>query len=293
MSIQRVRASEEQMNASIASFNQKVTNELTTRGERMKRRAELLADVMAPVHALIEQDPKAVSALHTLGELAAEEKRQRKQAWQARKNRKSSRGKQSFFTVSPGLNFFVPPYDMANTVQSEPSEVVLADKSAGTLEIIGDDSRDFTAGAGLGLFLTSPQTVNARFSLHMPYSFLWENDVYAPGWASSAGGIGVGISKEGGDLIVNQDVLLWSNDNSSVYPPASGSNDSYLDDSYLEEKLGEISFTMDAGATYDVWVWSWVDGSVSTTQQSDYPEQRYNSSEYYLLSSMPWIVVGD
>ena len=111
--IQRAKVSEEQINASIASLNQKLTNEHEARVATMKRRAQLLADVMAPVHALIKQDQKAVSALHTLQELAEEEKRQREQAQQARKNLYPSRGKQFFLTVNPGLNFLVPPYDTA------------------------------------------------------------------------------------------------------------------------------------------------------------------------------------
>ena len=69
------------------------------------------------------------------------------------------------------------------------------------------------AAAALGIFLTSPQTVKARFSPDMPYHYEWVDwAYYGGGVLGSDGGLGVLIYKDGEPQpIVDQRVRLWNN----------------------------------------------------------------------------------
>jgi hypothetical protein len=153
-----------------------------------------------------------------------------------------------------------------------------ADKVAGTFLVSPLDSSGF-AGAGVGVFLSTDQDTNARFSADVPFSYDWVDWPLNGGSASSDGGIGVLIYQDG-QAIVDVRVSLWDDSRAFPSPPATGSGDSYL----IWTQAGYIYFPMYANSFYLAWVWCW--GSSSIDGDSDFAGGT-------ITCNMPFIVVED
>ena len=162
--------------------------------------------------------------------------------------RKPIANKQFFIEVNPGLKFLVPPYDL------EWTELGKADKHHGTFTaaMIGGT---VYSGAGLGVFLSSPEKVLVRFSAMMDITYAW-GDVVFNGYVGSEGGVGILVYETAsGSIITHKRETLWTHSSwmgSTDYE--SGSDQLLL----TNTPAGQVYFQMEAGATYLVWLYGWV-----------------------------------
>lgn len=271
MTIQRVKPSEQLIKESIAHLSQAIDGEFHAKLEAAKRRAELFDAALAPVRSIVERDAKAGAALTSLKKLADDERRAKDLS--AEKATKARAGRQFFLQVNPGLNILVPPYDAQWT-----NSIVggSADQNAGTFQATALDTLSYGA-AGLGVFLTSSETVNARLSADMEYNYNWvdwSNPSFS--YTATSGGVGVLISGEGG--VVDQRAELWND--VDIVGAHTGSSGGYL----AETQAGQNYFLMEANATYVAWIWCWTTAAITGNS---------SLSGGTMQCNMPFIVVED
>jgi hypothetical protein len=272
MSIRRAKPSEEAVKAAVATVDKKLSAELKEATALKKQRGEYFNALTAPFRQLIERDEKAHAALKALQSSAKQEKERHGHGF---KNRGKSGPIRPLLTTNPGLNFAIPPYDADWTSTPVWSQ---ADKTAGTFSVSPLDSSGFAAAA-VGVFLTSNQNTNARFSADVPFSYSWADWAINGGTAASDGGIGV-LIYQGADVIVDVRVALWNDSQTFPSPAAYGSGDTYL----VWTQAGQIYFPMSANTSYLAWVWCW--GSAYIDGSSDFAGGN-------ITCNMPFIVVED
>jgi len=111
------------------------------------------------------------------------------------------------------------------------------------------------AAAAVGVFITSSETVNARFSATMDYDYNWVDWPIGVTYVASSGGVGV-LILSGGDTVIDQRAELWSDAELIAGNTGQGSG-------YLVNTAGQNYFTMQAGVTYLAWVWRWATAALS------------------------------
>lgn len=165
---------------------------------------------------------------------------------------KSHRKNKFLFSIEPGFEIIIPPYDheWTNSFASFSS----ADKVSGSL-------KSFPVGNGygasaIGVFLSPMADISARFNAHCPVSYSWSNFVSeGGGYAASRGGLGLTIYNATlGTLIKDEHEVLWNQSKRPSAVEISGSSD----DIYFQNtSMGHNYFQMKAGHTYLVWMWCW------------------------------------
>ena len=165
---------------------------------------------------------------------------------------KAHRRNKFLFSIQPGFEIIVPPYDneWTNTFNSFSG----ANKISGEFKSfpVGNGC----SGSGIGVFLSSMEDVSVRFSAHCPASYSWSNFVsQAGGYAASRGGLGLCIyDSQLGEIIKDDHTVLWSQAKRSGEVEISGGGD----DLYFQNtSIGKCYFEMKAGHTYLVWIWCW------------------------------------
>jgi hypothetical protein len=165
---------------------------------------------------------------------------------------KSHRKNKFLFSIEPGFDIIIPPYDTewTNSFISFSS----ANKISGTF-------KSFPMGngygaSGVGVFLSPSADVSTRFSAHCPVSYSWSNFINeGGGYAASKGGLGITIyNATQGTLIKDDREILWDQARKPSGLEISGGGD----DLYFQStSLGQSYFHMKAGNTYLVWMWCW------------------------------------
>lgn len=162
--------------------------------------------------------------------------------------RKPIANKQFFIEVNPGLKFLVPPYDL------EWNGFGIADKIHGTFTTAMFGGNVY-AGAGLGVFLSSPEKVLVRFSAMMDITYAW-GDIIFNGYVGSEGGVGVLVYETAsGSIITHKRETFWTHSSWMASIDYESGSDQLL---LTNTPTGQIYFQMEAGATYLVWLYSWV-----------------------------------
>jgi hypothetical protein len=165
---------------------------------------------------------------------------------------KRHRKNKFLFSIQPGFEIIVPPYDSewTNSFVSFSS----ANKLSGSL-------KSFPLGNGygssaIGVFLSSTSDVWVRFSAHCPVSYAWSNFISeGGGYAASRGGLGITIyDASAGILIKDEHEILWNQlAKASDLELSGGADEMYLQNT----SIGENHFEMKAGHTYLIWLWCW------------------------------------
>lgn len=170
----------------------------------------------------------------------------------ARIKAKSHRKNKFLFSIEPGFEVVIPPYD--HDWSHSFSSASGANKLSGMMN-------SFPAGNGysssaLGVFLTPTSDVSVRFSAHCPISYAWSNFVSeGGGYAASRGGIGLTIyNATTRSLIKDEQEALWSQSKRPSIAEVSGGSDSIY---FQNTEIGRIHFNMKEGNTYLVWMWCW------------------------------------
>jgi hypothetical protein len=156
------------------------------------------------------------------------------------------------FSIQPGFEIIVPPYDSdwTNTFVSFSS----ANKLSGGL-------KSFPLGngygaAGIGVFLSSTSDVWVRFCAHCPVSYAWSNFINeGGGYAASRGGLGISIyDATSGLLIKDEHEVLWNQLGRPSESEISGGGDELY---FQNTSIGQNHFKMKAGHTYLIWLCCW------------------------------------
>jgi hypothetical protein len=176
----------------------------------------------------------------------------RKFAEMAELKTKSHRKNKFLFSIQPGFEIIIPPYDSdwTNSFVSYSS----ANKVSGSFN-------SFPLGngygaSGVGVFLSSMSDIWVRFNAHCPVSYSWSNFINeGGGYAASQGGLGISIyDATAGVLIKDEHETLWNQSSSPSDMEISGG----ADDLYFQNTgVGENHFKMKSGHTYLIWMWCW------------------------------------
>ncbi|WP_276374855.1 hypothetical protein [Chryseolinea sp. H1M3-3] len=164
----------------------------------------------------------------------------------------SHRRNKLLFSIEPGLEIIIPPYDndWTNSFVSFSS----ANKASGSFKAFPHGNG--YGASGVGVFLSPQEDVSASFSTHGPVSYAWSNFVgEGGGYAASRGGLGISIyNASRGTLVKDDHEILWSQSRQPSSLEISGGND----DLYFQNtSMGQSHFKMKGGDTYLVWIWSW------------------------------------
>ena len=170
----------------------------------------------------------------------------------AERRAENHRKNKFLFSIQPGFEIIIPPYDSAwtNSFASFSS----ANKVLGSF-------KSFPAGngygaSGIGVFLSSTSDVGVRFSAHCPVSYSWSNFISeGGGYAASRGGLGITIYDASAQLLIKDEhEVLWNQASKPSDLEISGGGDELY---FQNTGIGQNHFEMKAGHTYLIWLWSW------------------------------------
>ena len=156
------------------------------------------------------------------------------------------------FSIQPGFEIIVPPYDSewTNSFVSFSS----ANKVSGSLKSFPQGNG--YGASGIGVFLSSTSDVWVRFCAHCPVSYAWSNFINeGGGYAASRGGLGITIyDASAGMLIKDEHEVLWNQLGRPSEAEISGGGDELY---FQNTSIGQNHFEMKAGHTYLIWLWCW------------------------------------
>lgn len=170
----------------------------------------------------------------------------------ARLKARSHRKNKFLFSIEPGFEIIIPPYDCgwSNSFASMTS----VNKASGSFKSVPVGNN--YCASGLGVFLNPSADVSVRFSAHCPISYSWSNFIgEGGGYAASQGGVGIAIYNASlGAMLKDEQEVLW---NQSRRPCelelGAGSDDLY----FQNTGIGHSYCEMKGGSTYLVWLWCW------------------------------------
>ncbi|HEX6225154.1 MAG TPA: hypothetical protein VFZ52_12120 [Chryseolinea sp.] len=165
---------------------------------------------------------------------------------------RSHRKNKFLFSIQPGFEIIIPPYDTEWT--NSFGSYSAANKVSGSLKTfpLGDGY----GASGVGVFLSSASDIWVRFSAHCPVSYSWANFISeGGGYAASRGGLGITIfDASAGVLIKDETETLWNQAGRPSDMEISGGGDEL----YVQNtSIGENHFKMRAGHAYLIWLWCW------------------------------------
>jgi hypothetical protein len=200
---------------------------------------------------------------------------------------------QKLAVLPPGLTVLTPPWDMTWAIPNDSTQFVNsttdANDSMGTICFGSNNSANGFAASGYGIFINSPvqRPVSIRPYVPCDFGYSFWSSFYS---SNSRGGYGVVIYDDANNIVpsTNQQPEIWDR-------TAMNDDRTHIDGSdYLQNHLanGEIAFTMNAGETYQLWVWVWGHGDCSGIVFTDIFGHEYGSyCDFQSTASMPFIVV--
>ena len=170
----------------------------------------------------------------------------------ARLRAKTHRRSKYLFSIEPGFEIIIPPYDCgwSNTFGS----ATAVNKASGSFKSAsaGNDC----GSSGIGVFLSPSTDVSVRFCAHMPVSYSWSNFIgEGGGYAASQGGVGITIyDATQGEIVKEDREVLWNQSRRPAELELGAGND----DLYFQNtSIGHSYFDMKGGSAYLVWLWCW------------------------------------
>lgn len=165
---------------------------------------------------------------------------------------RSHRKNKFLFSIEPGFEIIVPPYDndWTNSFVSFSS----ANKVSGSFK--SSPKINGYGASGIGVFLSPTTDILAGFRPHCPVSYSWANFIGdGGGYAASRGGLGITLYNASmGTLIKDDHKVLWDQSRKpSELEISGGSDDLY----FQSTSIGCSHFEMKAGQTYLIWMWCW------------------------------------
>ena len=170
----------------------------------------------------------------------------------ARLKARAHRQNKFLFSIEPGFEIIIPPYDCgwSNSFVSMTS----VNKTSGSFKSVPIGNN--YCASGLGVFLCPSSDVSVRFSAHCPISYSWSNFIgEGGGYAASRGGVGISIYNASlRTILKDEQEVLWSQSRRpSELELGAGSDDLY----FQNTGIGHSYFEMKGGSKYLVWLWCW------------------------------------
>ena len=170
----------------------------------------------------------------------------------ARLRAKTHRRSKYLFSIEPGFEIIIPPYDCgwSNTFAS----ITAVNKASGSFK--SASAGNGCGSSGVGVFLSPSTDVSVRFCAHMPVSYSWSNFIgEGGGYAASQGGVGITIYDATlGQIVKEEREVLWNQSRRpSVLELGAGNDDLY----FQNTSIGHNYFEMKGGSAYLVWLWCW------------------------------------
>jgi hypothetical protein len=170
----------------------------------------------------------------------------------ARLRARSHRKNKYLFSIEPGFEIIIPPYDCGWSNRF--GSVTAANKTSGTFKSapLGNSCES----SGIGVFLSPTTDVSLRFCAHCPISYSWSNFIgEGGGYAATEGGIGMTIyDASRGAVVKDENEVLWNQSRRPCELELGAGND----DLYFQNtSIGHSYFEMKGGSVYLVWLWCW------------------------------------
>lgn len=149
----------------------------------------------------------------------------------------------------PGSSVFGLPYDYEWTVPNTQLTSAATDRNAGTLRAfaLGFGVQRTESGAGLGLALTSPSTVDVRLSAYMPIHYDWSALIIDDLLARVDGLARIIVFRDDGTVVLHRTATLF--DRLFQAGAWDGHDDTYIGYTSAANPV----FQMQAGRTYFAW----------------------------------------
>lgn len=165
---------------------------------------------------------------------------------------KTHRRSKYLFSIEPGFEIIIPPYDCgwSNSFAS----VTAVNKTSGSFK--SAPAGNGCGSSGIGVFLSPCTDVSVRFCAHMPISYSWSNFIgEGGGYAASQGGVGITIYNATlGEIVKDEREVLWSQSRRpSALELGAGNDDLY----FQNTSIGHNYFEMKGGCAYLIWLWCW------------------------------------
>lgn len=170
----------------------------------------------------------------------------------ARLRANTHRKNKYLFSVEPGFEIIIPPYDCGWS--NSFSSITAVNKASGSFK--SAPAGNGCGSAGIGVFLSPTTDISVRFCAHCPISYSWSNFIgEGGGYAASQGGVGITICNASeGTVVIDEREVLW---NQSRRPCelelGAGSDDLY----FQNTGIGHSYFEMKGGSAYLIWLWCW------------------------------------
>lgn len=170
----------------------------------------------------------------------------------ARLRAKTHRKNKYLFSIEPGFEIIIPPYDCGWS--NSFSSATAVNRVSGSFKSVPDGNS--CGSSGIGVFLSPTTDVSIRFCAHCPISYSWSNFIgEGGGYAASQGGIGITIYNASQATIVKDErEMLWNQSRRPCELELGAGND----DLYFQNTtIGHTYFEMKGGSEYLVWLWCW------------------------------------
>jgi hypothetical protein len=165
---------------------------------------------------------------------------------------KSHRQNKFLFSIEPGFEIIVPPYD----VEGSNSFISFSGANKASSGFKSFPIGNGYGASGLGVFLSPTADVAVTYSAHCPISYSWSNYINeGGGYAASRGGMGITIYNASRQILVEDEhEVLWSQSKRPSRLEISGGNEDLL---LQNTALANTHFKMKANEIYLVWLWCW------------------------------------
>lgn len=170
----------------------------------------------------------------------------------ARLRAKTHRSSKYLFSIEPGFEIIIPPYDCgwSNSFAS----ITAVNRASGSFKSapVGNGC----GSSGVGVFLSPTTDVSVRFCPHCPISYSWSNFIgEGGGYAASQGGVGLTIyDATQGEIVKEDREILWNQSRRPSELELGAGNDNLY---FQNTSIGHSFFEMKGGSAYLVWLWCW------------------------------------
>lgn len=170
----------------------------------------------------------------------------------ARLRAKTHRSSKYLFSIEPGFEIVIPPYDCgwSNSFAS----ITAVNKASGSFK--SAPTGNGCGSSGIGVFLSPTTDVSVRFCPHCPISYSWSNFIgEGGGYAASQGGVGITIyNATQGEIVKEDREVLWNQSRRPSELELGAGNDNLY---FQNTSIGHSFFEMKGGCAYLVWLWCW------------------------------------
>jgi hypothetical protein len=192
-----------------------------------------------------------------------------------------------------GYSVFTPPWDIHDVFPNDSTQFVQGftdTVSASTILCLGsNDAVTGFAWAGFAVYLSSPvnRAVSIRPFMRGDYTHSGRSYLFN---ANTRGGFGTLVYDGNAGIVPGTDLkpVIWDQTTSGAQDVVGVTGEVYIQQSLTN---GEISFTMNAGENYQLWLYTWGHGDQSGEELGTFGDPWGSWVSFELDAVLPLIVV--